>query len=111
EHAGIDRLDALHAALASVRRGGTVSLSRVYVGAADPLLKLDMFDKGITLRMGQCHVQRRTDQLLQVLLDHDPFGVDDLVTRHLPLSEAPRAYDMFQKKADGCIKVVLHPDK
>lgn len=111
EHAGIDRLDALHTALASVRRGGTVSLSGVYGGAVDPMPMLDMFDKGITLRMGQCHVQRWTDELLQVLLDHDPFGVDDLVTHHLPLSEAPRAYDMFQKKADGCIKVVLHPDK
>lgn len=111
EHAGIDRLDALHTSLAAVRRGGTVSLSGVYGGAVDPMPMLDMFDKGITLRMGQCHVQRWTGDLLEVLTDHDPFGVDDLVTHRLPLSEAPRAYDMFQKKKDGCIKVVLDPRK
>jgi len=111
EHVGIDRLDALHTALAAVRRGGTVSLSGVYGGTADPMPMLDMFDKGITLRMGQCHVRRWTDELLALLVDGDPFGVDDLVTHHLPLSEAPGAYDMFQKKLDGCIKVVMHPDK
>ncbi|GAB3815747.1 zinc-dependent alcohol dehydrogenase [Tessaracoccus terricola] len=110
EHAGIDRLHALHTALASVRRGGTVSLSGVYGGAVDPMPMMDMFDKGITLRMGQCHVKRWTDDLLEILTDHDPFGVDDLVTHHLPLSEAPGAYEMFQKKTDGCIKVVMHPN-
>lgn len=111
ENVGIDRLDALHTAIAAVRRGGTVSISGVYGGAVDPMPLLDMFDKGITVRMGQCHVRRWTDDLLQLLLEGDPFGVDDLVTHHLPLSSAPEAYEMFQRKSDGCIKVVLDPTR
>ncbi len=109
EHVGIDRLAALHTALDAVRRGGTVSLSGVYGGTADPMPMLHMFDKGINIRMGQCHVQRWTDDLLDVLRDGDPFGVDDLVTHRLPLDAAPEAYAMFQEKRDGCIKVVLEP--
>jgi threonine dehydrogenase-like Zn-dependent dehydrogenase len=109
EHAGIDRLAALHTAIDAVRRGGTVSLSGVYGGALDPMPLMDMFDKGITMRMGQCHVQRWTGELLDILTHGDPFGVDDLVTHRLPLEEAPEAYAMFQEKRDGCIKVVLKP--
>jgi threonine dehydrogenase-like Zn-dependent dehydrogenase len=44
-----------------------------------------------------------------LLTDADPLGVDDLVTHELPLEQAPYAYDIFQKKDDGCIKVVLEP--
>lgn len=109
EHAGIDRLAALHTAIDAVRRGGTVSLSGVYSGAIDPMPMMTMFDKGIALRMGQCNVKQWTPELLDLLVDGDPFGVDDLVTHHLPLEEAPDAYSMFQEKRDGCIKVVLHP--
>ena len=109
EKAGIDRLDALHTAIDAVRRGGTVSLSGVYGGAIDPMPLMTMFDKGITMRMGQCHVKRWTADLLEKLVDSDPFGVDDLTTHHLPLEEAPAAYKMFQEKSDGCIKVILKP--
>ncbi|MGV8846982.1 zinc-dependent alcohol dehydrogenase [Tessaracoccus sp.] len=109
EKAGIDRLDALHTAIDAVRRGGTVSLSGVYGGAIDPMPLMTMFDKGITMRMGQCHVKRWTADLLDRLVDSDPFGVDDLTTHHLPLEKAPEAYRMFQEKSDGCIKVVLNP--
>lgn len=109
EKMGIDRLDALHTALDAVRRGGTVSLAGVYGGAVDPMPMMEMFDKGLTLRMGQCHVRRWTDELLALLAEGDPFGVDDLVTHRLPLSQAPQAFEMFQKKQDGCIKVVLKP--
>ncbi|QXT61760.1 zinc-dependent alcohol dehydrogenase [Tessaracoccus palaemonis] len=109
ENAGIDRLEALHTAISAVRRGGTVSISGVYGGAIDPMPLMDMFDKGISLRMGQCHVRQWTDDLLRTLTGHDPFGVDDLVTHRLPLTEAPAAYEMFQHKSDGCIKVVLDP--
>lgn len=109
EKVGIDRLAALHTALDAVRRGGTVSLSGVYGGAVDPMPLGQMVDKGITLRMGQCHVQRWTPDLLALLVEGDPFGVDDLVTHHLPLDQAPEAYHLFQKKDDGCLKVVLHP--
>ena len=56
----IDRLDALHTAVKSVRRGGTVSVSGVYGGEMDPMPMMEMFDRGIQLRMGQCHVHRWT---------------------------------------------------
>ncbi|RAO59054.1 zinc-dependent alcohol dehydrogenase [Micromonospora saelicesensis] len=110
DRAGVDRLSVLHAALKAVRRGGTVSLSGVYGGEADPMPLMEMFDRGIQLRMGQCHVRRWTDEILPLLSgDDDPLGVEDLRTHRLPLARAPQAYEMFQKKEDGCIKVVLEP--
>lgn len=82
----------------------------MYGGAVDPMPMMDMFDKGIQLRMGQCHVKRWVDEIMPHLLDDsDPLGTEDLATHRLPLEEAPRGYDMFQKKQDGCIKVVLRP--
>ncbi|MCG5436629.1 zinc-dependent alcohol dehydrogenase [Micromonospora foliorum] len=110
DRVGVDRLSVLHAALKAVRRGGTVSLSGVYGGEADPMPLMEMFDRGIQLRMGQCHVRRWTDEILPLLSgDDDPLGVEDLCTHRLPLARAPQAYEMFQKKEDGCIKVVLEP--
>jgi threonine dehydrogenase-like Zn-dependent dehydrogenase len=110
DRAGVDRLSVLHAALKAVRRGGTVSLSGVYGGEADPMPMMEMFDRGIQLRMGQCHVRRWVDEIMPLLSgDDDPLGVEDLRTHRLPLNDAPRAYEMFQKKEDGCIKVVLSP--
>jgi threonine dehydrogenase-like Zn-dependent dehydrogenase len=107
---GIDRMGALLTAMHAVRRGGTVSLSGVYGGQADPMPMMDMFDRGITIRMGQCHVRRWIDDLLPLLTDSaDPLGVDQFATHHLPLSQAARGYEMFQKKLDGCRKVVLQP--
>jgi len=108
--AGIDRLAALYQSLETVRRGGTLSIVGVYGGMADPLPMLKMFDKGIQIRMGQAHVKRWIDQLMPLLVDQaDPLGVDDLTTHRVPLSEAPHGYDIFQKKKDGAIKVVLRP--
>jgi threonine dehydrogenase-like Zn-dependent dehydrogenase len=110
ENVGIDRLAALTLCFEAVRRGGTVSISGVYGGMADPLPMMTLFDKGLTLRMGQCHVKRWTDELLQLALrPGDDLGLESLATHRLPLSEAPDAYKMFQQKADGCLKVVLHP--
>ncbi|WP_433553721.1 zinc-dependent alcohol dehydrogenase [Micromonospora zamorensis] len=110
DRVGVDRLSVLHAALKAVRRGGTVSLSGVYGGEADPMPLMEMFDRGIQLRMGQCHVRRWTDDILPLLSgDDDPLGVEDLRTHRVPLAQAPQAYEMFQKKEDGCIKVVLEP--
>lgn len=108
--AGTDRLAALHASIDLVRRGGTVSLSGVYGGQASPLPMLTLFDKQVQLRMGQCNVTEWIDDLLPLVEDPlDPLGTDDLVTHRLPLSEAPSAYEMFQQKSDGCVKVVLDP--
>ena len=110
ENAGVDRLAALHTAVDMVRRGGTISLSGVYGGQADLMPLLTMFDKQIQLRMGQCNVRRWTDALLPwVEDDDDPLGVMHLVTHRGPLEEAPGLYEKFQKKLDGCIKVVLQP--
>ncbi|WP_327031928.1 zinc-dependent alcohol dehydrogenase [Micromonospora ureilytica] len=110
DRAGVDRLSVLHAAVKGVRRGGTVSISGVYGGEADPMPLMEMFDRGVQLRMGQCHVRRWTDEILPLLSgDDDPLGVEDLRTHRVPLARAPQAYEMFQKKEDGCIKVVLAP--
>jgi threonine dehydrogenase-like Zn-dependent dehydrogenase len=107
---GIDRMAALRTAFDAVRRAGTISIIGVYGGVADPFPMMDLFDKGVTLRMGQAHVKRWVDDLMPLLTgDADPLGVDDLVTHRLPLEDAPRAYEMFKNKADGCIKVVLKP--
>ncbi|MFH8758208.1 alcohol dehydrogenase catalytic domain-containing protein [Streptomyces atroolivaceus] len=107
--AGIDRLTALHTAVDAVRRGGTISVVGVYGGSADPMPMLTMFDKQIQLRMGQANVKRWTDDLLPLLSDDDPLGVDTFATHHLPLEEGPQAYETFQKKADGMIKTLLVP--
>jgi threonine dehydrogenase-like Zn-dependent dehydrogenase len=110
ENAGIDRLAALHSAIDLVRRGGTVSISGVYAGDADVLPMKTMFDKQLSLRMGQCNVKRWVDDLLPLVEDPaDPLGTETLVTHRVPLSEAPQMYDTFQRKADGCVKVVLRP--
>jgi threonine dehydrogenase-like Zn-dependent dehydrogenase len=107
---GVDRLAALMTSIDVVQRGGTVSLSGVYGGVADPMPMLTLFDKGITLRMGQCNVHRWIPELWPLVEDPtDPLGVMDLVTHHASLEEAPRMYDLFKSKQDGCIKVVLHP--
>jgi threonine dehydrogenase-like Zn-dependent dehydrogenase len=109
EKAGIDRLSVLHAAIDSVRRGGTISLSGVYGGAADPISMMDLFDKQVQLRMGQANVKRWIDDILPLLGDGDPLAVEDLTTHRLPLEQAPQAYEIFQKKEDGAIKILLAP--
>ena len=106
----IDRTAALHAAIKSVRRGGTVSVSGVYGGEIDPMPLMELFDRGITMRLGQCHVRRWTDDIIKVLEQgKDVLGVESLATHRVGLEDAPAAYEMFQKKQDGCIKVVLAP--
>jgi threonine dehydrogenase-like Zn-dependent dehydrogenase len=110
EKAGVDRLDSLLTAIATVRRGGTVSISGVYGGAADPLPMMQLFDKQVQIRMGQANVKRWIDDIMPLLLgEPDPLGTEDFATHHLPLEEAPKAYANFQKKEDDTIKVVLKP--
>jgi threonine dehydrogenase-like Zn-dependent dehydrogenase len=109
EKAGVDRLFALHAAVDIVRRGGTISLIGVYGGMLDPMPMLTIFDKQIQLRMGQANVKRWVDDIMPLLMDGDPLGVDGFHTHRMPLDEAPEAYDMFQKKRDGAVKVLLQP--
>ena len=107
--AGLDRLAALYTAIETVRRGGTVSLSGVYGGMADPLPMMSLFDKQIQLRMGQANVKRWIPDIMPFLTDDDPLGVEEFATHRLPLREAPKAYEMFQQKADGAVKIMLKP--
>ena len=107
---GIDRIDALTSAIKAVRRGGTVSVSGVYGGEVDPMPMMEMFDRGITMRLGQCHVKRWIDDILPVVQqDGDVLGLETLATHRPSLEEAPEYYKVFQEKADGCVKVVLKP--
>jgi threonine dehydrogenase-like Zn-dependent dehydrogenase len=109
EKAGVDRLAALHTAIELVRRGGTISIIGVYGGMADPLPLMTIFDKQIQLRMGQANVKRWVPDIMPLLMDGDPLGVDDFASHHLPLDAAPEAYEKFQKKEDGFVKVLLQP--
>jgi threonine dehydrogenase-like Zn-dependent dehydrogenase len=107
--ASVDRLAAFWQAIDMVRRGGTISLIGVYGGMADPLPMMTLFDKQVQLRMGQANVKRWVDDILPLLGDDDPLGVDDFATHHLPLEDAPAAYRAFQQKQDGMVKVVFRP--
>lgn len=107
--AGVDRMAALLLAVTLVRRGGTVSLSGVYGGTADPLPMLQIFDKQIQLRMGQANVHRWVPDLLPLLTADDPLGTEDFATHRVPLEAAPDAYAMFQEKRDGAVKVLFTP--
>ena len=107
---GVDRMSALLLAIDVVRRGGTISLSGVYGGETDPLPMFTLFDKQIQLRMGQANVRAWTDDILPLLTgDDDPLGVEGFATHRLPLDEAPDAYERFQKKEEGMVKVLLKP--
>lgn len=110
ETVGVDRLSALYAAIESVRRGGTVSVSGVYGGMIDPLPMMTMFDKQLSIRMGQANVKRWIPEIMPLISgEDDPLGVEDFASHHLPLAEAPAAYKMFQAKKNGAFKILLHP--
>jgi threonine dehydrogenase-like Zn-dependent dehydrogenase len=109
QRVGVDRLTALYTAIDVVRRGGTISLIGVYGGATDPMPMLTLFDKQIQLRMGQANVKWWVDSIMPLLLEEDVLGVENFATHRLGLEEAPQAYENFQKKQDGTVKVVLRP--
>ncbi len=108
--ASTDRMAALDLATSLVRRGGTVSISGVYAGTHDPLSMQELFDHQVTLRMGQANVLRWVDDLLPLAeSSSDPLGLESFATHRLSLDEAPHAYDIFQRKDEGAIKVVFDP--
>jgi threonine dehydrogenase-like Zn-dependent dehydrogenase len=109
QRAGVDRLNALYSAIDIVRRGGTISVVGVYGGMTDPLPMLTIFDKQLQVRMGQANVKRWVGDILPLLTDDDPLGAEGFATHTLPLSTAPQAYEMFQKKTDGAVKILLQP--
>ena len=105
----MDRPGALRSAAKAVRRGGILSIIGVYTGRIQMFPLGTLFDRQITLRMGQANVRRWVDDLMPLLDERDVLGTETLATHILPLAEAPRAYEMFQKKEDGAIKIVLRP--
>jgi threonine dehydrogenase-like Zn-dependent dehydrogenase len=106
----VDRLAALNSCIETVRRGGTLSISGVYGGTADPINMLQLFDKQVQVRMGQANVKAWTDTIMPLLLDpSDPLGVEDFATHKMALEQAPHAYEIFQNKQDGAIKILLQP--
>ncbi|MGO4258182.1 alcohol dehydrogenase catalytic domain-containing protein [Marmoricola sp. RAF53] len=109
QRGGIDRMAALNTAIDAVRRGGTISLAGVYGGQTDPLPMMTLFDKQVTLRMGQANVRRWVDDLLPLVLDEDVLRTETFATHHLALEDAPSAYADFQNKAEGTVKVVFRP--
>jgi len=110
ERASVDRMSALSTAIEVVRRGGTLSIIGVYGGQMDPMPMMDLFDKGVQIRMGQAHVKRWIPDLLPLVTnDSDPLGTEDLATHVIPLDDAPHGYEIFREKEDGAIKVLLTP--
>ena len=105
-----DRAFALRQAILSCRNGGTVSVIGVYGGFVDKFPMNAVMNRSLTIRAGQCHVHRYMRPLLEKIRDGaiDPSFV---VTHTLSLDEAPQAYDMFARKQDDCIKVVLKPGR
>lgn len=105
---GTDRAHALRQAIFNCRKGGTVSLPRVYLGMVDKVPMGAFVNKELTLKTGQTHVQRYSQKLLKMIEDGqiDPSFV---ITHRRPLEEAPALYKTFRDKEDGCIKVVLKP--
>jgi threonine dehydrogenase-like Zn-dependent dehydrogenase len=105
----LDSAYALRQCMASIRRGGTLSISGVYTGPIQMFPLGDLFDMQIQVRMGQANVRAYVDNILPLLNEEDPLGTEDLKTHEMPLEDAPLGYEIFQKKQDGAIKCVLKP--
>jgi threonine dehydrogenase-like Zn-dependent dehydrogenase len=102
-----DRPIALREAIRCCRNGGTVSVIGVYGGYVDKFPMGAVMNRGLTIRAGQCHVQRYLRPLLQ-RIQNGEIDPSFVITHHLPLAEAPLGYEMFLAKKDNCEKVVLH---
>jgi threonine dehydrogenase-like Zn-dependent dehydrogenase len=103
-----DRGPALRDAILAVRPGGIVSIIGAYGGLMDKFPTGALMNKGLTVRTGQCHVQR----YMKPLLEHIRAGHIDpsfIVTHRLELGEAPNGFETFKHKEDDCVKVVLKP--
>jgi threonine dehydrogenase-like Zn-dependent dehydrogenase len=103
-----DRPHALRQAILSCRSGGIVSVIGVYGGFVDKFPAGAWMNRSITLRTGQCHVHRYMRPLLQ-RIERGELDPTRVITHRLPLTEAPRGYELFKNKQDNCEKVVLKP--
>jgi threonine dehydrogenase-like Zn-dependent dehydrogenase len=105
----LDRATALRESMSAIRRGGTLSISGVYTGPIQAFPLGDLFDMQIQVRMGQANVRRWVGEILPLLNEDDPLGTENLKTHEMALHDAPHAYEIFQRKEDGAIKIVLKP--
>jgi threonine dehydrogenase-like Zn-dependent dehydrogenase len=107
-HAEVGSMAAFKLALRIVRRGGALPVVGVYGTPFDNFPLGQIFEKGIRLHAGQAPAHKYIGHLLQAIEDGH-LRADDVISHRLPLSEAPRAYEIFNKKEDNCVKVVLKP--
>lgn len=107
-HAQAGSTKALEAAIGAVRRGGHVSVLGVYGLPYDNFPVGQIFDKGLHLHFGQATVQPVIDELI-TWVENGRIQLDDIITHRLPLAEAAHGYEIFSKKRDNCVKVVLKP--
>ncbi len=107
-HAQAGSIKALKMAISAVRRGGTVSVLGVYSIPYDNFPLGQIFDKGITMRFGQAPVQAYIDELIG-WLEQGKIQLDDIITHRIGIGEAAQAYEIFNEKKDGCVKVVINP--
>ncbi|WP_339926314.1 alcohol dehydrogenase catalytic domain-containing protein [uncultured Cyclobacterium sp.] len=101
-------MKVLDMAFRAVRRGGTVSIVGVYGSTYDNYPLHRVFDKAITIKQGQAPVLNYIDKLI-TLVEENKVVLDDIISHTLPLSEASKGYEIFDKKEDDCVKVVLKP--
>jgi threonine dehydrogenase-like Zn-dependent dehydrogenase len=104
----MDRINALRLAIQACGKGGTVSVPGVYIGLVDKFPLGQAFAKGLTLRMGQTHVHRYLKPLLG-RIERGEVDPSAIITHPMSLDDAARGYEIFQKKQDNCIKVVMKP--
>ena len=107
-HAQAGSIKGLQTAISAVRRGGVVTVVGVYGMPYDNFPLGQIFDKGITMRFGQAPAQKYIDELL-TWVEQRKIRLDDIITHRLPLAQAPHAYEIFNKKEDNCVKVVMKP--
>src|SRR6195952_3067452 len=106
---GTDRIHALRDCLRNVRAGGTVSISGVYGGFLNMVPLRGAFQKGVTIKMGQCNVLNYMDKLMR-MIEEGKIDPSFVITHRCSLDDGPKMYDTFKKKEDGCIKVVMKPN-
>lgn len=107
-HMQAGSIKALKTAISAVRRGGTVTVVGVYGISYDAFPLGQIFDKGIKMVFGQAPVQKYINELLQWVIERK-IQLDDIITHRLPITEAPHGYEIFSKKQDNCVKIVLKP--
>lgn len=100
--------EVLRQCITATRRGGVVSIPGVYAGFIHAFLIGDAFDKGLTLAMGQTHVQKFLPELLEFIED-GKLQPDIIISHRMKLADAAKGYEIFDKKEDNCRKVVLTP--